>query len=597
MVRICLILLLTAIAEVKAQSVLYHLRFSTSVKTQFSMIGADIPDTVLTGTLEGVLRMTMINKGKHNTVFSCSFDTLSKVSFPLTDKQQQQMKNDLKKGFAFRQSKNGGMDSIYFHPDISEETESVIVQLLECYQSNIPEKRTSVWKSTITLSDGTADAFWSNSTALDKKKNSVVHLTKLREHSNSDPAAVEMIYRYTDYETDLCWIFGTDNSLLQLEGHLNRKAKVNHKTMTMLDNSISLSRLASGIKKDKGQFRTPNIKSYTYVRILNYTKKTKEREQRDLQDRSKRININTLLQGIAANQIKKDENLRDMLVENIRLSFLVEKDSLWLFKNALMNTLPDSLDFRTLRAGIASSSTSYAQEIIAEYLNRFGQDDMRLRRMIPSAGLMKNTGHVLQFALEKIAFGNTQNASAAKLALGNIVGSIRKNNPKRADSITSRLAISLVKDSDDYLMLSVMGNCGTDAILPYVQPYLSDSVPALRGYACYTLRFLTGEAIDEIYLRSLKTEVAEDAQQHIFNGLFFREPNQATIDYIFHLITTENNEGIALAALRLLFKYSYNQPELLKLIYESSQKGSTEELRKIANEFYASTDEGALNKK
>jgi len=304
-----------------------------------------------------------------------------------------------------------------------------------------------------------------------------------------------------------------------------------------------------------------------------------------------------LLQGIAANQIKKDENLRDMLVENIQLSFLTEKDSLWLFKQALMNAQPDSLDFRTLRAGIASSSTPYAQTVIAEYLTRHIQDPMRLKRMIPSAGLIKNAGPILQLALEKIAYSNNPNASAAKLALGNIAGSIKKTNPSRADSIADKLAKSLVSYDDDFLLLSVLGNCGVETMFPYIQPYLKDSVPALRGYACYALRFLGGPNIDKIFLHALTTEKDEDAQQHIFNGLFFRKPDQAMINYIYQLVITENNEKVGLAALRLLFQWSYNQPDLLNLIYESSQKGATEELRKMAAELYANTDEGAVARK
>jgi len=597
MVRICLFLLLTVIAQVKAQTASYQLRFSTSVATQFNMIGADVPDTTLKGTLEGILKLKVVVKDKNSTLYSCSFDTLKKVDFPLSGLQLEVMYSYLKKGFAFRQLKNGGIDSIYLHPEISDATESVIMQFLECYQANLPEKRQSAWKSTITLSDGTADAYWSGSTEQANSKNvaRTIRITKLEEHRDTDPAGVQMLYRYTAYNTDLCWSFSADNTLQHLEGFLNRKAKVNHKTMTRLDNTILLNLIKSDTKKEK--IKTPEIQSYTYIRTLNDTGKLKERDRAEQINRSKRFSINMLLQGIAANQIKKDENLRDMLVENIQLSFLTEKDSLWLFKQALMNAQPDSLDFRTLRAGIASSSTPYAQTVIAEYLTRHIQDPMRLKRMIPSAGLIKNAGPILQLALEKIAYSNNPNASAAKLALGNIAGSIKKTNPSRADSIADKLAKSLVSYDDDFLLLSVLGNCGVETMFPYIQPYLKDSVAALRGYACYALRFLGGPNIDKIFLHALTTEKDEDAQQHIFNGLFFRKPDQAMINYIYQLVITENNEKVGLAALRLLFQWSYNQPDLLNLIYESSQKGATEELRKMAAELYANTDEGAVARK
>src|SRR5689334_1729713 len=122
------------------EALVYHLGFTTTVKTKFGLFGSSTRDTSFTGSLTGTIRIICSEKTDSSFFFYGAFDSISQLQFPLPVKEQKRLLADLHKGFYFSQKESGVIDSIWLPQSVSDAGEYIIAQLLEYYQYVLPER-------------------------------------------------------------------------------------------------------------------------------------------------------------------------------------------------------------------------------------------------------------------------------------------------------------------------------------------------------------------------------------------------------------------------------------------------------------------------
>jgi hypothetical protein len=566
----------------------YQLTFTTAVKTNFSAIGSQGMDTSLAGMLQGNMQQTCIDKAADKWYFHVSFPLIERCRFPLPATEQASIAQSLRDGFYFSQHINGVIDSIWLPDTITAATEHIILQLLEHYQCYLPAMQDSVSRQSMLLTEGPVWATYQREQAGGRLR--TIRLTGLEPQQQSSP--VNMIARTHQYNADVRYAFGS-KGLEQVVGQVVRKAKVNHKTITTLTNSFQF--VLQGKIKQAPPTQVPGKPpAHFQGRPLFYPEKGLQQLQAVNIARSKKISVAGIIMQLQQNEITRDEYVQDKLATDVKVSFLTHKDSLHLLRALFMASPVTGLTFKTLRTGIVTAATPYAQEMIRDYILLYKDDPLRSGKIIPSAGLVSTPLPMLQDMLERVAFDTAVAEtirSAALLALGNMAGNLRQADSVRADILTLALARFLQPKGDDMLLLSVLGNSGASVVLPYIRPLLADVGDVTRGYAYYALRFIQQPVVDSLYERALQQGQASEVLTNIFNALFLRAYHPLLSSSLHHLIEIHPVESTRLEALRVLFEWSYRQPTLLSAIRVIATGNSNPAVRKTALQFLARADE------
>lgn len=570
------------------ETAIYQVQFTTAVQTDFSMLGSGARDTSLMSSLKGQMQFTCTGASAGKWYFYCSF-AIDSNRFPLPAGEQQHIRESMHKGFYFSQQQNGVIDSVWFPHPVSEAAEHITLQLLEYYQYALPAEADTGWQGVLSLTNGIVSASYK----ADHKNNAgnVIRLTALTLLPESGQAG--MLVRIDQYIAGVDYRFNRlTGRLQQVKGTVVRKAKINHKTITTLTNTFQYDWQSGGIA-GSAQISPSWPVATISGRPIYYPEKQLQKMQESYVTRSNNISIARILQELQENETSKDENVQDRLAVEIKTSLLAGKDSLSFLRNALQDADETGIGFKTLRTGFITASTEYAQETVRDYIRLYKGDRSKMQKIIPSAGLMRSPLRLLQIELEVLAFDTATEEStgtSAQLALGNMAGTLRNVDPLRADSIASRLTHFLAGGEDDMLLLSALGNCGTQNILPFVLPHLSDTNKAVKAYAFYALRFVGLPVVDSLYRQALVTEHDPEILTNVLNALFLRNYDAPLAKALHQLVEGSDAEQIQLAALQVLFEWSYRQPDLLLTIKEIAGKSSSNAVNKAARQFLARAD-------
>jgi hypothetical protein len=581
-----LLLWQTGITQPKGQAALYKVTFSTGVQTDFAALGSgEGKDTSLTSRLQGTLQVMYIDTAKGKWYCYGFFPEITQSSFPLPQKEQQAIREVLRRGFYFTQYSTGRMDSLWLPNNVAAAAEHFTMQLLEYYQYYLPIAPDTGRQAELPLTDGRVLANYSSSA--DGSKLQLTGLTPVYENSPTG-----MFVRSNEYIPDVSYVF-SHRRLQAIRGSVIRKAKINHKTITTLTNTFEyiLQPIAKAWPVPAAVLsRSTGLKG----RPFYDPERSMQKIQEDFAARSRQISIAGLLEQLQLNEERKDVNVQDKLSEMVKTCFVTGKDSLSLLREAFMNADVNGIGFKTMRTGIITASTSYAQEIVRDYIAARKTDRNAMKRILPSAGLMRTPARSLQTTLELLAFDSTQEEttrSAALLALGNIAGSLLQPAAARADSLVQRLAVFTDRSGDDMLLLSVLGNAGNPTGLPYILPLLKDRDTVVKAYAYYALRFISQPLIDSLYRQALVHEQEEDVLINVLNALFLRPYNDGLATTVYEFVGQERPEKTRLGALQVLFEWSYRQPALLEKIRAIATGNSNSAVRKTALQFLARADE------
>ena len=104
--------------------------------------------------------------------------SITRIQFPLPEKEQEKLLNDLHKGFYFSQKEKGDIDSVYFPQPVSDAGEYIIIQLLEYYQYILPRSSSEKWQIFLSTSDGPMQAAYAS--ARIPSGGYSIHLTSLQ---------------------------------------------------------------------------------------------------------------------------------------------------------------------------------------------------------------------------------------------------------------------------------------------------------------------------------------------------------------------------------------------------------------------------------
>lgn len=641
----------------------YKVVFSTALKTDLSLLGTEARDTNLMSSISGTMQLTCTDTGEGKWYFYGTFPVIDSISFPLPQQEQQHIKESLHKGFYFSQRHNGIIDSIWFPHNVSAAAEHITFQLLEYFQYHLPAIKDTNLNGVLPVTEGLLSATYRGETINKEGARNLVGTTESISARNSKPAhdylshlialtpiqeyyQVGMIARTNQYTASVGYLFSSHTGKLQqVAGTVIRKGKINHTTITTLTNTFqynwlpgdnkpnstlpgSTEPLAASPGVDQSGYRLAHARSLAsmYGRPLYYPEKQVQRTMENYRIKSRSISIAGILRGLQQNEIRKEENRQDKLTDEIRTSFLTNKDSLYLLRKAFMEADVNGITFKTLRTGIITSSTTYAQEIVRDYihvhkplnkssagkpstsspdkLSTSSPDKLstsspgrpitgnpaRLKKILPSAGLMRSPLPLLQAELEILAFDTAIEEgirSSALLALGNIAGILRHTDSLRADTMAHQLATFLHHKGDDMLLLSVLGNCGVRSCLPYILPLLSDSAIAIKAYAYYALRFVAYKTVDSLYAAAMTMEQEPEVLTNVFNALFLRHYSDELCSRLYTLIEQYTGDKIRMEALQVLLEWSYRRPALLTVIKKIAVHNSNTAVRQNALQFLA----------
>lgn len=567
----------------------YRVLFTTAVQTDFSMLGSEARDTSLMSSLKGQMQFACTGVSAGKWYFYCSF-AIDSSQFPLPAGEQQHIRESLDKGFYFSQQQQGIIDSVWFPYKVSEAAEHITLQLLEYYQNCLPATTDTGWQEVLSLTNGLVSASYKqgNKSIIGP----TIRLTALTSLPESGQAG--MLVRMNQYIAGVDYRYNRlTGRLQQVKGAVVRKAKINHKTITTLTNTFQYDWQWGGVAASaQGRISWPG--ATIAGRPIYYPEKLLQKVRENNLAKSRAISIGRLLQELRENESRKDENVQDKLTIEIKISLLAGKDSLSFLRKAFLEADEKGICFKTLRTGFITASTVYAQETVRDYMHIYKRDRSKMQKIIPSAGLMHSPMRLLQTELEGLAFDTTTEEStrtSAQLALGNMAGTLRYTDPLRADSIASGLAHFLAGRGDDMLLLSALGNCGTKNILPFVLPLLGDTNTAVKAYAFYALRFVGQPVVDSLYREALLTEHDPEILTNVLNALFLRSYDAPLAKALYKLVEESDAEQIQLAALQVLFEWSYRQPDLLLTIKEIAGKNSNAAVNKAARQFLARADE------
>lgn len=563
------------------EAALYKVSFTTGVQTAFANLGSDgAKDTSLTSRLQGSLQVVCMDTVNGKWYYYGFFPEITRSSFPLPQNQQLVIREVLHKGFYFSQYSTGKMDSLWFLYNVPKAAEHLTLQLLEYFQYYLPPLPDTGWQAELLLTDGRVSAAYRSSANSGK-----VQLTGLTPVYENGPTG--MFVRSNEYIPNVDYVF--DHGRLQsVKGAVTRKAKINHTTITTLTNSFEYTLqpaartrpVSAGIRSHAGLKGRP---FFDPARAM-------QKIQESYTARSRQISVSGLLEQLRLNEGRKDVNVQDKLAEEVKICFLMEKDSLSLLRAAFMDADINGIGFKTMRTGLITASTRYAQEIVCDYIIAHKGNRNVMKKILPSAGLMRTPSRSLQTTLEMLAFDSTleeTTRSAALLALGNIAGSLLQQDTARAGSLVQRLAVFIDRSGDDMLLLSVLGNAGAPVGQPYILSLLKDSNTAVKAYAYYALRFMPQPIIDSIYQQALVYEQEEEVLINVFNALFLRPYNDSVATAVYEFVVQEHPEKARLGALQVLFEWSYRQPALLEKINAIAAGNSNAVVRKAALQFLA----------
>lgn len=561
----------------------FEVDFSTTIMADIGMLGEHAKGANASGKLKGCVQIICNEMTDAEYDFYYRFKTIKQLDLPVAEEVLLSVRNDLSKGLRFLQKKDGQITELCFPEKPSEAGESLLVQLLEYYQCVRPGKAAATWQAPLQIADGNMEAGY---TSAIKGNTRVLQLLSLEPVEDMRPQQV--VTKHNVYKPTLSYEWQGNNAWFnRLTGSVERVTKINQSTLMARRDSLEMKLVMAGTNKDQFAAGEMTDKSI-YSRPIYYPEKdVAYARERDLQKASE-LNIPDLLEELRRNETLKDELIKDRLTTSIRLCLVAEKASLPLIRNVFFESDVHGFSYKTIRAALVTASTPFAQETLCSYIATNYQDWSKLKRIIPSVGLIRNAMPKVEQQLEQLAFDSANSEdlrSAAQLALGNIAGNLRHHDQVRADSVASKLAHSLRNSDDAIQVMSVLGNCGTSNTLPYILPYTKDTDALVRGQAYYALRFVNEPTVEEMFKLALREQNDSPVLEQVLNALYFRKFNRDIYVLVDQVVQRHPTEKTRLQALQLIFGWSYRHSGLAQDIAEHAEKNSMTAVREAAAQF------------
>ena len=557
----------------------YAVVFNSGVQTNLSFFNTAIADTQLNAGMEGLMNIS-VRKEKTGSHVCCRFTSISKLNLPLPESVKENVSSSLRAGFCFTRHSNGLIDSVFFPETPGEAAEHLVVQFIEGWQYFNPGTSRQERTNEIYLSDGKVNAVFNNNghvLVMDS-------LNAVYEKSGRHP---DLIPQHTVYHSNLRFTFEKAAAFpSEVNGFINRQSFISHHLASAMKNSYAYSRKQI-LKNNAGH----NSDSFAYKRPFYYPQRVQLLEQKRILARAENIRPADLEAALATIEDSTTELRQQHILDDLKAFLLAEKPLSEQLENIFLETNPRTARFKLIRAALIGTATTNAQAIIVKLIKKYRHEEVNLLRyIVPSVGLIQTPGYALQYELEDIVT-DPKTPSARKsstfLSLGNMAGALSRTDSSRADSLVARLIHLLKPINDPMLLLSVLGNAGTNNALPAILPYLKDTIETISGMAWYALRFVENEKVDRLYRDAISgsSVLNEVVPGSILEAMFYRPFRPEVLPYLEKILQT-GSEKLQLQCLQLLCYYSYHHPSLLGLIGQIAVSHPNEQVRAAAAAFH-----------
>jgi hypothetical protein len=566
----------------------FELKLFTRVRSDLDMMNMRHASNEMKARFSAVANITCIRKENEAAVFYCSFASMH-VELPLQEGELKAVDACLQKGFYFLQKRNGLVDSIYFKSIPPEAAEFLVCQFLEQYQFFIPDPQVDQWGTMIRSKDGLLTARYALIPGRDKN----IRLVALNPEYQRPGTA--LISRHVNYRVGIGYHFNSSGQLTHINGAVTRQAKANHKTITVQHDSIDC-RLVSRQKIDQNMILEDNLfRSAIHRFVINDAERWNRQAAKNTEEKAATLHIKSIIGRLEDPELITQETLQDQLAEDIRVIFLAGKDSTEMIESFFLSNQISPVAFRVIRKGLVTSATPASQSILVKYLNQHRNEWTMLKKVLPATGIIRHPSRAMRETILQYAMNteiDAQISSAAQLAIGNLVFTLRDIDHILADSIALALATFMQKNSenDPLLFLSVIGNCGTSNLLPLLEPYLRSDDSSIRGFTYYALRFMDHPKADRYLENGLQTESSRQVLVNIFNGLYFRKATNQMVKCLENIVNG-GRDPISLGALNVLFEWSYQNDELLHNIRVISLHHQSAAVKSVASDFVSKADQ------
>ena len=559
----------------------YAVVFNSGVQTNLSFFNTAIADTQLNAGMEGLMNIS-VRKEKNGSHVCCRFTAISKLNLPLPESVKEAVNNSLRAGFCFTRHSTGLIDSIFFPGTPGDAAEHLIVQFIEGWQYADPGTSKRKWTNEFYLSDGKVNA------AFKSPARHLLEIDSIQAVYHKSGRHPDLIPQHTVYHSALRFGFEKEHSFpSEVNGFINRQSFISHHLASAMKNSYAYSR-----KQVISNHFSHGADSFVYKRPFYYPERVQLLELEKTLQRAANLQSGVIENALLNINDSTPELNRTRLLDDLKAFLLAEKPISGELENIFLEADPRSARYKLIRAALIGAPTNNrAQEIIVKMIRKYRQEDANvLRYIVPSAGLIQTPGYALQQELEDLVTDSgipSARKSSIYLSLGNMAGALTETDIPRADSLVERLILQLKPSNDPMLLLSVLGNAGTNNALPAIQAFLRDTSETIRGMAYYALRFIDLEMVDSLYLDAVSDDSRfnETTTGAILEAMFYRAYRPEILPALEKLLQT-GPEKLQLQCLQLICHYSYHHPSLLKTIYTIAVTHPNAKIREAAASFH-----------
>ncbi len=173
---------------------------------------------------------------------------------------------------------------------------------------------------------------------------------------------------------------------------------------------------------------------------------------------------------------------------------------------------------------------------------------------------------------------------AATLALGGMIGEIRKKDPSQATALIYDMEKNLQSASNfnqKKLYLEALGNAGSSSSLTYINQCLQDSDDVIRSTAAASLRFIDDPQADIILAQGLQNNTGFNIKNSILDSLSYRKPSQVVFNSLQENLRVEDSENLRVKNLRLLWQMRKQFPQAEGIVKQSGISDKSAKVRQM----------------
>ena len=528
--------------------------------------------------IQGILKQNIYNvqdqKAYIGYVFPSPVITMSSTP---TDYSAKDIEQALKTEIYILKTESGIIEEWFFPPSIPESLRNYMKTLLCNIQVIFQDTPCSDWESQEEDSNGKYNVRYkvtqianSNSLLLFKRKINYIaeqnqqSLKIIKSQSTIHFKVEENYIESINIHEELV----SDAMNIHTQGIYDISYKFVEKSFNSeLENQIN-AKLQNGLMYSTKSFKAEGEKRFkenSYRRLLN------NRTWQDLENEWKKMLANP------------DQVNRFELFQTLIAWAHLNPDQLYrMSKLILTNERMDSAT-SMLCGALTDAEVPEAQDALIEIIEK-RHDDADFEAMTVSyLGQVKEPTDATIQKLQELTNIENDVTPIANLAMGNVIGSLKKTDPARANALiydfeTKLQNATTVAQQGNYL--ETLGNAGNVSSLRVIEPFLKNPDYSLRAKAYSSLRFIEDEAAERLLAKGLLEEQHAHVKSNILEAMNTRSNNgEITYNALVEMIGKETNNQHKIVEAGLLWKMRKAFPQAETIVRQYSTSDTSVKVR------------------